>query len=174
MLIKIEDLTPKNLINFYPSTPLCAENKAQVFVKNDLHMPEMVANILSVDGVQRCFISDKLIGVMFADSANKEDVKALVLAEIDDYFAYNGALIATQATSDELQLIEALADSFIRPTLNRDKGDIRLIEYTNGNLVLQFVGHCAGCPYAQNTLNNVIAGCLKRYMPQINSIKTKE
>ena len=72
------------------------------------------------------------------------------------------------------QQIEALADSFIRPTLMRDNGNIRLITAENTVLQIQFTGHCAGCPYAQNTLNNVIAAALKKYLPQILTVQMVE
>ena len=41
-------------------------------------------------------------------------------------------------------------------------------------LQVQFTGHCAGCPYAQNTLQNVIVKTFKRYLPQIKEVRLKE
>lgn len=175
MLIKIEDLQPKKLINFYLPKPLVKPNSAALFTRQSTEIPQVVRAILDIDGVELCLVTDVLVGVRFADSAVKEDVQALVLAELDDYLSDSGCqLWETAPASGSLELLEALADSFIRHTLNRDKGDIKIISYDNNCLELQFTGHCAGCPYAQNTLNNVIAGCFNRYVPALKEIKIKE
>lgn len=175
MLIKIEDLQPKKLINFYLPKPLVKPNSAALFTRQSTEIPQVIRAILDIDGVEQCLVTDVLVGVRFADSAVKEDVQALVLAELDDYLSdIECQLMETAPVSGSLELLEALADSFIRPTLNRDKGDIKIISYNNNCLELQFTGHCAGCPYAQNTLNNVIAGCFNRYVPALREIKIKE
>lgn len=175
MLIKIEDLHPKNLINFYLPKPLVKPNSAEIFTSQKMKQPQIVSNILAIDGVEQCLLTDVLMSVRFTDSAVREDVQALVLAELDDYLNDSGyQVLQTTQTPASLELLEALADSFIRPTLNRDKGDIKIISYVNNCLELQFTGHCAGCPYAQNTLNNVIASCFNRYVPTLKEIKIKE
>ena len=124
--------------------------------------------------IESCLLTDVLLSIKYTDSANKEDLTALILAELDDYLAAKPEIISLEQPDIDLSLFEALADAFIRPTLNRDKGDIKIISYQNNELLLQFTGHCSGCPYAQNTLNNVIAGCFKRYVPQLGSIRVKE
>ena len=129
--------------------------------------------MLQISGVEKCLITDTLLGIHYSSTVEKEDVKALVLAELDDYFSEQPQIYDNNSQVASIDLIEALADSFIRPTLNRDKGDIKIISYKGGILQLQFTGHCAGCPYAQNTLNNVIAGCFKRYVPQLKDIQVK-
>ena len=173
MQIKIEDLAPKKLINFYPPQAVCLANQAALFLPESSAVPPLARAILEIEGVTGCLVSDVLIGVSFSENANKADLTALVLAELDDYFSAGGEILQVAASQADLPFMEALADSFIRPTLNRDKGDIKIISYKGGILQLQFTGHCAGCPYAQNTLNNVIAGCFKRYVPQLNDIQVK-
>ncbi len=175
MLIKIEDLTPKQIINFYPNKPLAEQDSALLFtLPTENNIPLLAQNIIDINGIKRCLITDELLSVLYEDTATKEDIKALVLAEIDDYFSENSTPISYQQNLNNLNLIEALSDSFIRPTLNRDNGDIKILTYQAGVLTIQFTGHCAGCPYAQNTLNNVIANSLKRYVPQLKNIKIKE
>ena len=173
MLIKIEDLTPKHIINFYPPRKLCRTNQAKLFGADSVDKPQIVQNIFDISGVERCLVSDTLLSIFYKESAAKDDLCALVLAELDDYFSACGEMLQVAASQADLPFMEALADSFIRPTLNRDKGDIKIVAYEDGVLQLQFTGHCAGCPYAQNTLNNVIAGCFKRYIPQLKDIQVK-
>jgi Fe-S cluster biogenesis protein NfuA len=39
-----------------------------------------------------------------------------------------------------------------RPYLQRDGGDIELLEVVNGNATVRLSGHCVGCPSAHLTL----------------------
>lgn len=175
MLIKIEDLAPKTHLNFFLPRPLVADNAAAFFRQKDAQTPAPAAALLDIDGVKSCLLTDVLVGVAYNENANKEDVKALVLAELIDYLEEKHPLLPVgENRPDNIELLEALADSFIRPTLNRDKGDVKIISCTDNNLLLQFTGHCAGCPYAQNTLNNVIVRCFKRYVPLLNDIRIKD
>ena len=174
MLIKIEDLAPKNIINFYPPQPLCCQDSAKLFTKPLPENLSLIRALAELPELESCLVSDVLLSLKYADSAHKEDVKALVLAELDDYLSAAQQPLDFGQTAADLDFLEALADAFIRPTLNRDKGDIKIISYQNNELLLQFTGHCSGCPYAQNTLNNVVAGCFKRYVPQLGSIRVKE
>ncbi len=174
MLIKIEDLSPKNIINFYPPQALCSKNTVKLFNKPFPEDFPFISLLTPLSDIESCLLTDVLLSIKYTDSANKEDLTALILAELDDYLAVKPEIISLEQPDIDLSLFEALADAFIRPTLNRDKGDIKIISYQNNELLLQFTGHCSGCPYAQNTLNNVVAGCFKRYVPQLGSIKVKE
>lgn len=174
MLVKIEDLQPKNILNFFPSQPLVGKNQVFLYDKENFEKLSFAANLLQISGVEKCLITDTLLGIHYSSTVEKEDVKALVLAELDDYFSEQPQIYDNNPQVASIDLIEALADSFIRPTLNRDKGDIKILSWDKETLTLRFIGHCAGCPYAQNTLNNVIAACLKRYVPQLKNIQIGE
>jgi Fe-S cluster biogenesis protein NfuA len=62
----------------------------------------------------------------------------------------------------------------VRPTLYRDNGGIEVLSVESGVVLMAFTGHCAGCPYALNTLNNVVSKTLKKYLPQIRAVQIKE
>ena len=174
MLIKTEDLAPKTIINFYTPAPMMDGGNSLLFFKDAKIENEFILQILSIEGVKRCLVIGDLLSVQYSDIGEKEDVKALVLAEIDDYMTGGISLSGIDDRADLLAKCEAVADALIRPTLNRDKGDIVLLSLQNGVLEVQFTGHCAGCPYAQNTLQNVIVRTFKRCVPQIENVKLKE
>jgi len=174
MLIKTEDLTSKNIINFYAPEPLTAEGVALLFFEGDTLENDLLREIFDMQGVKSCFISENLFSIRYLESADKENIKAIVLACLDDYISGNKFFSKIEDKADLLAKCEALADALIRPTLNRDKGDISLLSLQNDVLEVQFIGHCAGCPYAQNTLQNIIIRTFKRHLPQIKEIKLKE
>lgn len=174
MPIKIEHLDALNLVNFYAPQALTAAPDFIAATPQTLPQNILARQLLEIDGITRCLIADNLVGIQYASSAARDDIIALVLAEIDDYMALSLPPAFGESELTLLQQVEALADSFIRPTLLRDNGNIRLIAAADGVVQIQFTGHCAGCPYAQNTLNNVIAATLKKYLPQIKTVQMVE
>ena len=107
--------------------------------------------------------------------ADHEDVIALILAEIDDYISTQPKSIFLPASQHQITVqAEAVADAFIRPILHRDKGDVEIVSWENNNLYVRFLGHCAGCPLADNTLKNVVAQTLQRYLPDVQKVLLKE
>lgn len=173
MLIKTEDLSPKRVINFYLPQAIIGEGNALLFKANNECKADFVAEMSEIEGINHFLITPNLISVAYNESTDKENIKALALAIIDDYLS-EGIL---SVFSDDASLIgkcEAIADAFIRPTLNRDKGDMLIENVQEGLMDVRFIGHCAGCPYAQNTLQNVIVRTFKSYLPQIKEIRLKE
>ena len=174
MQIKTEDFAACRIINFYVQQAVITEGKAVLgFVQP---AKGLMQKLLQIKGVQRCLITAPLISVKYNENADVAEMKDLVLAEIDDFMEENN-LPAEIETNDNVsleQMVEALADAFIRPTLYRDNGGINLVELKGNTLIMQFTGHCAGCPYAQNTLNNVVSKTLQKYLPQIHSVQIKE
>lgn len=59
----------------------------------------------------------------------------------------------------------------IRPSLQRDGGDVELVEVTNdGTVKVRLQGHCAGCAHAQQTLKFGIERALKQYVPEVSEV----
>ncbi len=58
----------------------------------------------------------------------------------------------------------------IRPLLQRDGGDIELVE-VEGNIVkVKLTGACRGCPMAAMTLKNHVERILKEAVPTIQEV----
>jgi len=179
MEFKLEDISAEGLFNIYPSAALAPDGAVLLLESGKSYPIGLPSAIMKIEGVKSCLITDKLLAVRMEKTAKAEDVKALSLAELDDFFTARKKLSPDIFTlpADEAEILktaEFLADSFIRPTLNRDKGNIILSGLKDGVLSLKFTGHCAGCPYAQNTLNNVVANCLRHYLPCLQKIEAEE
>ena len=171
MQIKFENFEQKQIMNFYP--PQNIAPAGTLFVQDRPYAQDTLPNrIIGIDGIKRCMIAPEVVSVCY-EAAQFENAKALVLAEIDDFLSEQQAFAANYDNASAKELAEAAADAFIRPTLNRDGGDIEIHSVENGVLELSFTGHCAGCPYAQNTLQNVIMRTFQKYMPQIREGRLK-
>ncbi len=60
----------------------------------------------------------------------------------------------------------------IRPMLQRDGGDVELVEVDNGIVKVRLTGACKGCPMSQMTLKNGIERLLKQEVPGLVSVES--
>ena len=59
----------------------------------------------------------------------------------------------------------------IRPYLQRDGGDVELIEVENGVVRVRLTGACDGCPMAAMTIKNGIERILKDELPEVKAVE---
>ncbi len=69
------------------------------------------------------------------------------------------------------QVEAALAD--VRPNLQRDGGDVELVEVIEdeGLVKVRLTGACHGCPMAQMTLQMGIERYLKAQVPEVKTVE---
>lgn len=61
----------------------------------------------------------------------------------------------------------------IRPALQRDGGDVELVEITDEGIVkVRLKGACGGCPMSQMTLKMGIEKEIKQVAPQVKSVES--
>jgi Fe-S cluster biogenesis protein NfuA len=59
----------------------------------------------------------------------------------------------------------------IRPSLNADGGDVKLIDVSDDGVVkVQLTGACGGCPMSQMTLKMGIEKLLKEEIPEVKEV----
>jgi len=64
----------------------------------------------------------------------------------------------------------ALAE--VRPALQRDGGDVELVEVTEESVAkVRLTGACRGCPMAQMTLQMGIERVLKEKIPELKAVE---
>ena len=63
--------------------------------------------------------------------------------------------------SPELQAIEKILDSTIRPALQADGGDLQCVDYRDNVVVIQYEGACGSCPSSQYGTLQAIQGILR-------------
>ena len=77
---------------------------------------------------------------------------------------------AVAETTVKDQVEAALAQ--VRPMLQRDGGDVELVEVTDeGTVKVRLQGACQGCPMAQMTLQMGIERVLKEMVPAVTSVQ---
>ena len=58
----------------------------------------------------------------------------------------------------------------VRPVLERDGGNVELVEVTDGIVKVKLVGACAGCPMSTMTLKSGIERILKQEIPEVKEV----
>ena len=60
----------------------------------------------------------------------------------------------------------------IRPALQRDGGDIELVEIEeNGIVKVKLTGACGGCPMSQMTLKQGVERIVKQLVPEVKAVE---
>jgi Fe-S cluster biogenesis protein NfuA len=72
--------------------------------------------------------------------------------------------------SDTKKSVE-LALEKIRPLLQRDGGDIELVEVTDGVVRVRLTGACKGCPMSQMTLKQGVEKMLMQEVPGLKEVQ---
>ncbi len=61
----------------------------------------------------------------------------------------------------------------VRPALQRDGGDVELVEVTDDGIVkVKLVGACGGCPMSQMTLKMFIERVIKENVPEVKGVES--
>lgn len=58
----------------------------------------------------------------------------------------------------------------IRPTLQADGGDIKLISIEDGIVKVRLTGACGGCPMSQMTMTQGVERAIKKTVPEIKKV----
>jgi Fe-S cluster biogenesis protein NfuA len=67
--------------------------------------------------------------------------------------------------------VQAALDK-IRPMLQRDGGDVELVDVEGGVVKVRLQGACKGCPMSQMTLKNGIEKFLKQEVPEVDRVES--
>lgn len=69
-----------------------------------------------------------------------------------------------------LDRIEKALDT-VRPYLNKDGGDVKVVEIKDDTLVIEFEGNCSSCTMSNMTLKAGIEESVVKAVPEIKSVK---
>jgi Fe-S cluster biogenesis protein NfuA len=79
----------------------------------------------------------------------------------------------TRTTMGRVAVKEKVQEAIdkIRPMLQRDGGDVELVDVSDGIVTVRLKGACAGCAMSQMTLKNGIEKFLKKEIPEIVAVQ---
>jgi Fe-S cluster biogenesis protein NfuA len=69
-----------------------------------------------------------------------------------------------------VQRVRELIDTYVKPAVEMDGGNIEFKSYHDGIVTLTLQGACSGCPSSTVTLKSGIEAMLKRMIPQVREV----
>lgn len=78
-----------------------------------------------------------------------------------------------QYTEDEAEIVQKVKDlieTYVKPAVEMDGGNIEFKSWDNGTVVMIMQGACSGCPSSTVTLKAGIEGMLKRMIPEVKEV----
>jgi NFU1 iron-sulfur cluster scaffold homolog, mitochondrial len=91
-----------------------------------------------------------------------EAAKAQVEAASGLYAAEDSEIVAK---------IKSLIDTYVRPAVEMDGGNIEFQSFKDGVVHVELQGSCSGCPSSTVTLKSGIEGMLKRMVPEVVAVE---
>ncbi|MFZ5479752.1 MAG: NifU family protein [Myxococcota bacterium] len=68
------------------------------------------------------------------------------------------------------EAVEAVVDEMVRPALQGDGGDMRLVKVEDNNVYVKLVGSCSTCPSSIMTMKMGVEALLKEEFPMMNEL----
>jgi NFU1 iron-sulfur cluster scaffold homolog, mitochondrial len=76
----------------------------------------------------------------------------------------------TGENADLVNKIKELIDTYVKPAVEMDGGNIEFKSFNNGVVGVLLQGSCSGCPSSTVTLKSGIEGMLKRMVPEVTEV----
>ncbi len=76
----------------------------------------------------------------------------------------------SERDSEIVQRIRDMIDTYVRPAVEMDGGNIEFKHYEDGIVTVMMQGSCSGCPSSTVTLKAGIEGLLKRMVPEVQEV----
>lgn len=100
--------------------------------------------------------------------------KSIIKEGFEEALAAIAAEVNTRAyTGEEGELvtkIKELIDTYVKPAVEMDGGNIEFKSFHNGIVTVILQGSCSGCPSSTVTLKSGIEGMLKRMVPEVQEV----
>ncbi|MBQ8870498.1 MAG: NifU family protein [Alphaproteobacteria bacterium] len=174
MIIKLEQVSDENICNFYPEDNIFEGEAIECFDSKTLKKSPLAETLFDIEGVDRVLITKNMVSVKKNKDFLWEDLAPQIMSEIIDFIVTGAPMVIIDKNDSSQEIIRkiiSLIDARIRPTLNKDGGDIEIKNFTGGILEVELTGKCSGCPYAMRTLKEGVEKILKTYIPQIKEVK---
>lgn len=175
MIIETQSTPDADVLNFFPPQKLLPDNHAEFMDSKSLRHSPLAENLFDIGGIKSIFMTPDMISITKEDNADWDTLKPQILAEIMDFLTSGQDVIISKNDNNEetdvISSIISLLNARIRPAVARDGGDIKFCSFEQGIVYVEMLGHCAGCPYASQTLKEGVEKILQTYIPEVKAVK---
>lgn len=69
-----------------------------------------------------------------------------------------------------IEIIEQILDIYVRPKLSEHYGNVKIIDFKDGNLEIKLEGQCSNCPSARFTVEDIIEKEIISRVPEVKKV----
>ncbi|MDR2548353.1 MAG: NifU family protein [Rickettsiales bacterium] len=187
MFIQIEETPNPNTLKFLPGFAILSEGETADFSNTDeIKNSKLAANLFQIEHVMRVFFGHDFISVTKPDGINWDILKVEILTTIMDHFTSGEKALDKEGVNNNIpdeeffdendietvNRIKELMESYIKPAVAQDGGDIKFRGYKDGIVYVELQGACSGCPSAAVTLKQGVQNMLCYHISEVSGIET--
>jgi Fe-S cluster biogenesis protein NfuA len=174
--VTVQPTPNPNALKFVLNVPVKSTDSAVFRTYEDAALVPLASAVMKLNGVSEVYFSGKFITVTQTGSVNWDLLEPAVTQALQSNIAGHNPefdLAVNKAgggapLSGELARINAILDSTIRPALQRDGGDLEVLNLTGNVLTISYQGACGCCPHAAMGTLFAIQNILQdQYRPDI-------
>jgi Fe-S cluster biogenesis protein NfuA len=174
--IFIQPTPNPNALKFVIDTNVKSSGKSSYKSIEDTKFNPLAEKIFKLRGVDQLHFFMNVITVSKFNFADWDELEEEIIKVINDNieehdpnFKEHDPEIERRANlPPEVQKIEAILDSQIRPGLQGDGGDLSVVDYQDNILIIKYQGACGTCPSSTaGTLNAITSILRDEFNPEI-------
>lgn len=136
--------------------------------------------------IMSIFLAPRKVSISVYASVDWSQVEWSISSFLGHYLVFNNTCIAPAAEyalleddlavsatdSEVVQCIKELLREQVRPMVQRDGGDIKLLHFNEktGIVSLAMLGACRNCPSSHNTLKDGIERVMRHFLPEVTEV----
>ena len=176
VLIRVQPTPNPAAWKFIINQPVLNEGKASFMSLEQAKGLTLAEDLLKIDGVKQVHFFKNVITITHRVDVQfdelQENVSAVVRTRMPIHNPdFNLKEIEKDNRKDlpqEVQDIEGILDNTVRPALQADGGDLKVLKYENNQLFVHYEGACGSCPSATTGTLMAIEGILQdQFNPDI-------
>ncbi|MGR4000353.1 MAG: NifU family protein [Alphaproteobacteria bacterium] len=196
MFIQTETTPNPRTLKFLPGVPVTGSVGADfTSIDEAKNTSPLATSLLEATGVARVYLADNWLAVTADEDQDWDLLKPEVLARIMEHFVTGRATLHANKNSSEnpgvnlntesehssqnnenenseiATKIRELLDTYVRPAVAQDGGDITFRGFNQGIVYLHLQGACAGCPSSTATLKMGIERLLRHHIPDVTEVR---
>ncbi len=147
--------------------------------KESTDMSPLAKNLFEFSFVNGVFIMNNFVTITRQPSIEWHEIIPIIKEFLKTYVAAKEPILYKVASTaktdfgsdnDTVSKITEILDTYIKPAVETDGGQIVFKDFVNGVVTVELRGSCSGCPSSTITLKSGIEAMLTRMVPEVKEV----
>jgi Fe-S cluster biogenesis protein NfuA len=139
----------------------------------------LAKNLFEFNFVNGVFIMNNFVTITRTEGSDWNDIIPIIREFLKSYIEAEEPIVyksnpTVRADYGDDNIVVAkimdVLDTYVKPAVETDGGQIVFKDYTNGIVTVEMRGSCSGCPSSTITLKKGIEGMLTRMIPEVKEV----